>query len=750
MAKQTIGPAFWVMAVASLGFATQAAAQDNSGVEAEQSSATDADTGLGVIVVTAQRRSENLQDTALAISAFTGDSLEERGINDIAGLQSSVPNLHIGEEQGSSKISLRGIGLQGTSTISDSGVAFYIDNFYVPRPAGGSSVFYDIERVEVLRGPQGTLYGRNATGGVVNVISRRPQNHFEGEVGLTYGSRDLLELRGVLNTPLGDVGAARISAVYSQEDGYIRNENTSPGTRDFFGSPGDLSIRGQLLFGDPDSLEVLLSASHNRLRSTGIAQQFLERNIGGPGPVRPLLAQIPPDNPDPLVTNNNAPSRFDNDITRIGAQLSRSFGTVDAILQIGKQWQNTSLVQDFDGSPLDISNFFKTDDNNAESLEFRLSSNNDSPFSWIVGAYYFSEQTYIRRIVELNGLTPGGPLVFPNFDLDERGNSTTYAGFASGTYSLSDTFRLSAGIRYTHDEKDGEKVTNGNFGAPFPPDIPNAAFPGEVEFDRVTYTAGIEWDVADDVLLYANISNGYKAGGFNITSDGSPYNPESITAYQAGIKSDLFDRRVRLNADLFYYDYTDLQLTTLGTFAGTNTPGQFTTNAASSEIYGIELEAQFAATDNLLLSASYAYIEATFGTFVNSDNRNPGLGQQDLSGNRIPYVSNHTLNLGAQYNIDLGSAGELTTTVNFNYHDELFLREFNDPMIDRVGSNTKTDITITWNVAETGLSIAGYVNNLEDNVERNNIFISPGFIGLSATTAYSRPRTFGVRLDYAF
>lgn len=742
------GAAMLVLTISQTAFAQATDQPQADGVESE--ARAQGNSQLNTIVVTAQRRSENLQDTALAISAFSGDTLEERGITEVAALQSSVPNLHIGEEQGSSKISLRGIGLQGTSTISDSGVAFYIDNFYIPRPAGGSSVFYDVERIEVLRGPQGTLYGRNATGGVVNVINKRPENDFAGEVGVTYGSRDLFEMRGVLNAPLGDVGAARISAVYSQEDGYVKNENTSPGARDFFGSPGDITVRSQLLLGDPDSIELLLSATYSKLKSTGIAQQFLERNIGGPGPVQPLLGMIPPDNLDPLVTNNNAPSGFDNEITRVGAQFSKSFGTVDAILQLGKQWQNTSLVQDFDGSELDISNFFKTDDNNAESVEFRLSSDNDSRFSWIVGAYYFSEQTYINRIVELNGITPGGPLVFPNFDLDEFGNSKTYAGFASGTYSVSDTFRVSAGIRYTHDEKDGQKITNGNFGAPFPPDIPNALFPGDVEFDRVTYKVGVEWDAGLDVLVYANISNGYKAGGFNITSDGSPYDPEDITAYQAGVKSDLADGRLRLNADLFYYDYKDLQLTTLGTFAGTNTPGQFTTNAAESEIYGIELETQFAATDNLTLSASYAYIEAKFGDFFNTDNRNPGLGVQDLSGNRIPYVSNHSVNLGAQYDVDLGSAGELRATANFSYHDEFFLREYNDPIIDRVAPNTKTDITLTWDVADTGLAVTGYVNNLEDNVEKNNIFISPGFIGLSATTAYTRPRTIGIRLDYEF
>lgn len=713
---------------------------------------------LDEIVVTAEKRSTNLQDTPIAISAFSGESLEERGIDDVSNLQSYVPNLHVGQEQDGFKISLRGIGLQGTSSISDSGVAFYIDNFYIPRPAGGSAIFYDIDRLEVLRGPQGTLYGRNATGGVVNVIAKAPKQTFEAGVGASYGSRELMEVRGYLNIPLAEQAAARISAVYTEEDGYVENASTVPGTSDFFGSDGDLTVRGQLLFGTPETLEVLVSGTYSELNGSGVAMHYLERNIGGPPPTQALLRTIPAGSTDPLVENNDAPGFSDSETKLLFTRLTRDFGPFEAVLQVGKLWQTSNIQQDFDGSPVNVSIFNKDQENEAESAEFRLTSMTDGPFSWIVGAYYFSETTQITRRVRLNGLTPGGVISLPDFLLDEDGDGSTVAAFASTTYEISPTFRVTGGLRYTRDEKEGTKVTRGNFGQPFPPDIPNAAFPGKADFAETTYKLGVQWDAAEAVLVYANISNGYKAGGFNISSNGSPYDPETVMAYEFGVKSDLLDRRARINLDTFYYAYDDMQLTTLTTI--NNAPGQFTTNAAKSVIYGIEIDTQFKVTPELLLTASYAYISAEFDEYYNTDPRDPapafnpgdpsGLGRTNLSGNTIPYVAPNTVNLGAQYSFDLGSAGQMEAAVNLNWHDELFLREFNHPTIDRVPANTRTDVTLTWYVANTNLKVTAYGTNLEDEVERNNVYISPGFVGLSATTSYTRPRSLGLRVDYAF
>jgi iron complex outermembrane receptor protein len=733
--------------------ATAVRAQDTAGTPPESAGASSEADGayqLEEIVVTAQKREGDLQDTPVAISAFTGATLEERGIKDIANLQSYVPNLQIGQEQDGTKISLRGIGLQGTTSISDSGVAFYIDNFYVGRPAGGSAVFFDIDRIEVLRGPQGTLYGRNATGGVVNVISKQPSTaRFEGLVGASYGSRDFFEGRGMLNIPLTDIAALRVSAVYSQEDGYIRNLSTVPGTKNGFGSDGDYSIRGQLLVGTPEQIEVLLFGNYSKQNGTGVTMSYLERRIGGAPPVQALLRTIPADDPDPLVTNNNFPGYLDIETTTSWVKLTKDLGGVEAVIQGGKMWQTSDLVQDFDGSAVDVGQFRKYQTSDATSLEARLASTGGGPFSWIVGGYYFKEDVYIIRQVLLNGLAPGGVrITLPPFLLDEYGTSRTVAVFGSATYAIIPEFRVTAGARYTDDHKAGRKVTRANFGQPFPPDIPNAQFSGITSFDKINWKVGLEWDAAPDTLVYASVSTGYKAGGFNISSDASPYDHENITAYEVGIKSDFWDRRARVNVDAFYYDYTDMQLTTLGTFGPSNAPGQFTVNAGKARIYGIELDTQFKVTPDLLLMASYAYTDAKFTELFNADPRNNV--RRDLSSNRVPYVARHALNLGARYTVDLSGAGTLTFSANHGWHSKKFLREFNDRVIDLVPANGKTDLTVTFDMEGTGLKLTGYVTNLENDIERNNIYVSPGFIGSSAVTSYTKPRTFGVRADWRF
>ena len=731
-------------AIGALAGAQGAQAQDSAGAEEPGGGYQ-----LEEIIVTAQKRAGDLQDTPIAISAFSGETLENRGIKDIANLQSYVPNLQIGQEQDGTKISLRGIGLQGTTSISDSGVAFYIDNFYVGRPAGGSAVFFDIDRIEVLRGPQGTLYGRNATGGVVNVISKLPDpDEFAGQAGASYGSRSLFEGRAMLNVPLTEIAALRVSAVYSEEDGYIRNVSTLPGTKEGFGSDGDYSVRGQLLVGTPDEIEVHLFGNYSKQNGSGITMSYLERNIGGPPPVQALLRTIPADNPNPRITNNNFPGYLDIETTTTWLKLTKDFGGVEAVIQGGKMWQTSDLAQDFDGSGVDVGRFRKYQTSDATSLEARLASTGGGAFSWIIGGYYFKESVYILRDVRLNGLTPGGQITLPPFLLDEYGTSRTIAAFGSATLELAPTFRVTAGARYTDDYKGGSKVTRGNFGQPFPPDIPNAQFSGITGFDKITWKVGLEWDAADNTLVYANVSTGYKAGGFNISSDASPYDPENITAYELGIKSDFWDRRARVNVDAFYYDYSDMQLTTLGTFGPSNAPGQFTVNAGSARIYGIELDTQFKVTPDLLLMASYAFTDAKFTELFNEDPRNNI--RLDLSGNTVPYVSRQAINLGAQYDVELGDAGTLSFGINHGWHSKKWLREFNNPLIDLVPANGKTDITISFEVADTGLKLTGYVTNLENDIERNNIYVSPGFIGSSAVTSYSKPRTIGVRADWKF
>ncbi len=771
MTKKTIlaqGASLFAIAL-SLGVTSTAGAQDDESAASQRSSSA-----RDVITVTAQKRETTLQDTAIAISAFSGGLLEDRGIDDLSNLQSYIPNLHVGQEQDGFRIALRGVGIQGTTSITDPGVAFYIDNLYIPRPTGGSAIFYDLNRIEVLRGPQGTLYGRNATGGVINVISQEPEHEFGGKIGFTYGSRDLIEGRGVLNLPLTDVAAARFSIVRTEEDGYLENLSTQPGTSDLHGTDGDLTIRGQLLIEPSDDLKILLSSTYSDLDGTGAPLKYVERNIGGPPPTRALLGTLPPDLTDRRQIFNDSPTFNDTETISAFARVEKSFEFVDAFLQVGGLWQETDLLQDADGSDVPVATFGKQSENDAYSVEFRLSSNHDGPLEWLAGLYYFTEDTYIGRVVTLNGLVfppppapPSGVLInLPNFALDEFGESSTIGGFASATYSLSDDIRVTGGVRYTADKKGGSNETFSVFGQPLPPPVG----PLERKFDQVTWKGGLEYDAAENVLLYANVSSGYKAGGFNISGGAAPYDPEELIAYEIGMKSSPLDGRAQFNVDAFYYDYKDLQLSAVVPIGGV--PQQFVTNAAATTVYGVELVGLYELTDALLFTASYSYINAEFDEYCNRDDRfgDPGpmdlsegacasldpapplapLGLADLSGNMLPFVSEHTLTAGLEYTADLNGAGEIIAAVNTSWHSEYFVREFNDPVVDRQGPNTKTDITVTYLPPSSGFSLTGYVTNLENESVLNNNQVSPGFVGTSAVQTYSRPRSWGIRVDYEF
>ncbi len=725
-----------------------------------------------VITVTAQKRETTLQETPIAISAFSGELMEDRGIDDLSNLQSYVPNLHVGQEQDGFRVALRGVGTQGTTSLTDPGVAFYIDNLYMPRPTGGSAIFYDINRIEVLRGPQGTLYGRNATGGVINVISQEPEDEFGGKVGFTYGSRDLIEGRGVLNLPLGDVAAARFSIVRTEEGGYVENLSTQPGTSDLLGTDGDLTIRGQLLFEPSDDLKILLSSTYSDLDGTGAPLKYLERNTqGAAGGVIPLLNMLPPEDPDVLKVAHNSPTFNDTESLSAFARIEKGFGPVDAFLQVGGLWQDTNLLQDADGSDSEISNLGKQTDNEAFSVEFRLASNTEGPLEWLAGLYYFTEDTTISRQVTLRSFLPPPappmPVDLTPFVIDEFGDSSTIGGFASATYSLTDELRVTGGVRYTRDKKGGSNETiSFFFGPPAPPVLPL-----EEKFDKVTWKGGLEYDAAENVLLYANVSTGYKAGGFNISGVSTDsYEPETLTAYEIGMKSSPLGGRAQVNIDAFYYDYTDLQLS--ATVPINDVPQQIITNAAATTVYGVELVTLYELTEALLFNFSYSYINAEFDEYCNRDDRfgDPGpgdisegvcqsldpappavpLGLSDLNGNTLPFVSDHTITAGLQYTANLGGAGELVASVNTSWQSEYFAREYNDPVVDRQGSFSKTDVTVTYLPPKEGLSITGYVTNIENDPALNNIQVSPGFLGTNAVGTYTRPRSWGIRVDYEF
>ncbi|GEM_PF-6066641 len=290
----------------------------------------------------------------------------------------------------------------------------------------------------------------------------------------------------------------------------------------------------------------------------------------------------------------------------------------------------------------------------------------------------------------------------------------------------------------------------------FPLYIPNDIYSGDASFSETTWRLGAEWSPSSDILVYTSASTGYKAGGFNLTSNVLPYDAKQLMVYEFGVKSEWLDKRLRINLDSFYYDYEDMQLTTLTTV--NNAPGQFTSNAARSTIQGFEIDSRYIVDANWKLFFNYTLTDAEFDELFSTDTRDPapvfneqdpaGLGRTDLAGNKIPFVPQSSVQTGIEFGTEVSNGGYITAALNFLWQDDMYLREFNHPEIDKVEAYTRTDATVTYAFPGDALTLTAFVTNIEDDTQKTNVYVSPGFLGFSATSAYSRPRTIGLKLDY--
>jgi iron complex outermembrane receptor protein len=630
---------------------------------------SDESQGLQEVVVTAQRREENLQRAALAVSAVTADELISARVTDVTALTNVVAALQVKPAAGPYPLFyLRGVGNFNGNGLSDSAIAFNLDGVYLGRPSSAGGVFYDLERVEALKGPQGTLYGRNATGGAINVITQTPVlGQWGGYAVGEFGDYSSTTLQGALNAPLGDNAAVRLSGQYVQHDAYL-----SDGSSD----QDSAAARASVLLAPTDTLSVRLTGDYYKQRGDGggstvigagraadgrtILPTTLDRQIGMGDPAVGALF------PQQLVfTGGNvlAPlpddTFLDNEFYGLSSTLqwTTNIGTLVVI----PAWRESKL--DFRSTvPGFLINQRETD--KQHSIEARFASQDDRRVGWLIGAYYLNESIDV-------------PLASYNQQF-----SATYQHFESGletealfgrlTWSVTDAFRINGGIRYTAEDKDisaglygatvlcagtvapgtlpptfcfggprlpntieappGLVLPNGNV-VPFQPFGVGSPFPGgpattpvflagtqiafdqRASFNKVTWRGGLEWDVADRSLAYASFEKGYKSGGFFITSDNPIYEPESIDAWTLGSKNRFFDNRLQLNAEAFYWTYEDQQISHVSQDSR-NIVIFATENVGKSRMKGVELESQFLTSQNTLLSADVQYLDSVYEDFV--------------------------------------------------------------------------------------------------------------------------------------
>ena len=782
-------PTLALTALASIGAQAIEPANAQQAPAATEAAPADAFSGLQEVVVTAQRREETAQHAAIAISTVTGDQISNANVTRPEALTALVPALQATDNTGPYSIFyVRGVGNFAANGLSDAALLFNFDGVPIAR-SGTSAFFYDVSRVEVLKGPQGTLYGRNATGGAINVISNKPIfGSIGADASVQYGNYSASREEGVVNLPIGEAAAVRIAGMHTQHDGYMKD-----GTDDQDDSGG----RVTLLVNPLDSLTISRVADYFKqggLMSggtvTGVTSAFDTPPSFSPsdrlGFFSPQVMAYISGQKDflngahfvPFENLNHENNRF----TGVQAQIdwTTPVGTV-------------TLVPSYRDSKLDYASFAtgvflrELSDEKQTSVELRLTSDTHQALRYVVGLYYLHDPEDVPAFT----VNQQANLALQTYD----SKTISRAAFANLTYSFTDAFRLTGGIRYTKDEKRFVGNLHANtiictVQTAFGPSCPNAGVLPYTQtttvppqffnpngtittlstindnesqsYSKVTWRGALDYDLTDQNLLYGSVETGFKSGGFFFSSDYDVYKPETITAYTIGSKNRFLDNRLQANLELFYWKYKDQQISHLSTDSKHLTIFP-TENVGAATMKGFELELQSRPLRNTLLGADLQYNDAVYNSFVyhvpnNNGGFNNGTGcpngappgvsyTVDCSGFTPPYSPRWTFSTSLQQTIPLPGDSQLVGGARYHYQTEtLTALEFLP--VERQGGYGLLDFDLTYSGRNDRFYVGAYVNNALDKTALAFSFATPFSQFMTATLQH--PRTYGIRAGVHF
>ena len=749
---------------------------------------------LEEIVVTAQKRAENLQEVPVSVTAFSAANLESRSMFNLGNLSSFTPNVDINHGKGdggstNAAVFIRGVGQNDFIFPTDPGVGIYLDGVYIARSIGGMLDLADVERIEVLRGPQGTLYGKNTIGGAINVVTSRPSGETSGRVKVTFGERDRQDLEANLSLPLIDNKLyAKLALASKNQDGFSERVSSNLDLGDTNVDAARLGLNWIL----SEDVSLYLSADASRIRQNGAPGTLLE-TFDAPGGLYGLYnglaapfvgAQLglPPGSlfDDRWVTgdtdksNGTGPTEDENDTWGVIATLdweineNVSFKSITAYREM-----EATIRTDIDYSPFPIIHTDEEQDQEQFSQEFQLSGDSGK-LHWLVGAYYLTEDiSDLNTTLLASGifdtlnvlpaavvpLVPGvvcpaappapcaggaGNPLNAALDLDVRPytslDTTNWATFVHLSYALTEQLSLTLGGRYSYEEKeyfiDSVFPNSGNIATPPTKDTQ--------DWSKFTPKIGVDFQVNEDLMVYGSITQGQKSGGWNPRplqpAEFKRYDQEELTAYEIGLKSKLLDGRMTLNIAAFYSEYEDLQL-----FANTINPANGSLlltvdNAGDVDLYGFEIEIVARPTANLDINFGAGYLENEYQSL------SPNTGYSE--NNELPQAPKWTLNGGAQYRFDLDEAlGSITVRGDVSYRSKTYNDPQNTKAIVQSGYSV-VNARISWiSPAETWQSSL-FVTNLNDKEYFTSAESIPAF-GIR-NAVYGRPREWGVSLSYHF
>jgi iron complex outermembrane receptor protein len=731
---------------------------------AEPSTVATGGVALEEIVVTAQKRKESAQSIPIAITALSGNALSRAGVDSVVSLQDTVPNVNIGQQLGVAQVAIRGVGLDNLSTAAEGSVALNKNDVFMSRPVAALSSFYDVDRIEVLRGPQGTLYGRNSTGGSINIITRDPTNNYSGYAELTVGNYNRVRLEGALSGPLKEgVLLGRIAFQADTRDGY----GTNVATGHEIDNSRTQSIRATLLYLPNDQLRVKLIAEYHRendasggyhylgaagLTATGIS--VIPTGVSLGGTVAPNVRDISNDvDPSLKLTTGG-----------VTADISYNLGSMDLRSITATQGVHYNNQADLDSTSFPLAPIVQVENSNQFSQEFHVAGTSHAT-KWLAGLYYFHEHNNgFLTISPFNDLAFGGPgIQRQGFFGGGIVKTDAAAVFGQLKQSFTDALSITLGGRYSWERKTIDNALAFDLATPYLPGGPysgagqcSASVAAATCIPTKTWQAFTprvvgEYQATPDFLFYASASKGFKSGTYNDNALQPPVNPETLWAYEGGVKSESFDHRVRVNVAAFYYKYANLQVDKIVN------AGQQLENAASATIYGGELEMTVRPTTNWEFGLAASALHAVFDNFISVDPSRPagdgitvdgGNPAFNLAGNSLERAPKWTADASGQYFWDLAS-GNLSLRGEIVWTDRVYFSPF-DRNVDSQAAHGKVNGLIRFLSADQKWDISAYGRNLTNKTLISSGFVSSSLVGFPVNGYLEDPRTYGLRVKYSF
>jgi iron complex outermembrane recepter protein len=706
--------------VSMLAFAVMALAGQAQAQVADPA-AQAADGGLEEIIVTAQRRSQNVQDVPVAVSVTSAADLARLQVTNVQSLQYSTPSLVVaGGDPSRLRFGIRGISDGSRNPGFDNRIGVYVDGVWVGRSAASNQAVLDLSSIEVLRGPQGTLFGKNTVAGAISITSVRPDVGYSGYVEGELGNYDQRQVRGAVNLGFSEAAALRVSGSYQKRDGFTQNifNNLDYDNRD------DYNLRGQFQskFGDT-TIYIAADTAKMKSRATAGGERL-------PDPLAPLPRQIAHDELQDFVI----------DYSGVSGEINHKFGnggTLTSITAYRTSRLDGSADEDFSPARIAATDI-AFEDTRHFSQELRYASSTDGNFDYLIGLFFLDQRVKGTgsAFAFARAINPAAPPIFVNARHDSTVDSVNYAAFLHANYRPAERVEITLGARITKEDKSIDYRIVDQSGL-----FTNGTLQDKRSRTDFSPTVSVNYKPTDDVMAYARYARGFKSGGWNADFVRSiadiEFDDESVDSFELGLKTTFLDRRVRLNVAAYlskhrdYQVFSFVQLANGGTALNVSNAGRLTSK-------GFEVEAEAAPTNWLTLFANYGYNDASFDSFVNGGG--PGV---NFDGNRAADAPRHNINLGAATNFDLGF-GKLVVQGDYNYRSDFFSNPDNlavnrNKSLEQVNLRAGLDFGM--------ISVFGWMRNAFNVTQ--TIYNSRSFLALPRVE-YNDPRTYGVTVKVRF